>query len=90
MKPICKLVALVGFGMVTSLTAPAFAQTVPEAAQAQQAAPESIAKYGSMVLHGMLSESDLRDHAQAHCDDLTAGDIAAVQEWIRRSGVNCD
>lgn len=82
MKPIYKLVALAGFGIVTSLVAPAFAQDVPES--------ESIAMYGSLVLHGMLNASDLRDHALANCDDLTAGDIAAVQEWIRRSGVYCD
>jgi hypothetical protein len=43
-----------------------------------------------MILHGVLAAGDLRDHASANCDCLSPGDLAAVQQWLARTGVYCD
>ena len=90
MNNLHRLVTVICCGVVVSLSAPALAQDVPPATQARQAASESIAMYGAMVLHGMLAASDLRDYAMHNCDDLSAADLVAVQRWLQRTGVYCD
>jgi hypothetical protein len=60
-------------------------------AEAPPAGPESIELHGTLVLQGALRVEDLREYALANCDrDLSSGDIAAVQAWILRMGINCD
>lgn len=90
MNNLHKLVTVVCCGVAASLSAPATAQDAPTATQAGQAASESIAMYGAMVLHGMLDASDLRDYAMRNCDDLSAADLVAVRRWLQRTGVYCD
>lgn len=90
MNNLHRLVTVVCCSVVVSLSAPALAQDVPPAMQAAAPQSESIAMYGALVLHGMVAASDLRDYAMSNCDDLTAADLVAVQQWLQRTGVYCD
>lgn len=91
MNNLHRSIAAVCCGVVVSLSAPALAQDAsPPATQAAAPQSESIAMYGALVLHGMVAVSDLRDYAMSNCDDLTAADLVAVQQWLQRTGVYCD
>ncbi len=88
MKVLQRLIKVVGCGVFISLGAPALAQDAPPATEAQPS--ESIAIYGAMVLHGILSTSDLLDYATSNCDYLSAADMVAVQQWLQRTGIYCE
>ena len=85
-----KLIATFGAAIVIFLSTPARAGVAPTPDEPRQATAELIAMYGTMILHGVLAASDLRDHASANCDCLSPGDLAAVQQWLARTGVYCD
>jgi hypothetical protein len=90
MNNLHRLVTVACCGVVVLLSAPALAQDAPLATQAAVPQSESIAMYGALVLHGTVAASDLRDYAMRNCDDLTAHDLVAVQQWLQRTGVYCD
>lgn len=85
-----RLIAAFGAAIVIFMSTPARAGVAPTPDEPRQAAPESIAMYGAMILYGVLAASDLRDHASANCDYLSLGDLALVQQWLARTGVYCD
>ena len=72
------------------MSAPALARDARPETQAAARQSESMVMYGGLVLHGMVAASDLRDYAMRNCDDLTAADLVAVQQWLQRTGVYCD
>ena len=84
MNNLHKLITGACCGVVVSLSAPALAQDAPTATQAGSAQSEFIAMYGTLVLHGRVAASDLRDYASGNCDYLSAADLAAVQRWLQR------
>lgn len=84
-----KLIAVLCLGVVVSTHA--WAQDAPRSVDNVPAVDPRAELYGLLVLMGAVAVDALRTFALSNCDgELSDADIAAVQAWLTRMGVDCN